>query len=135
MYRTYGGVSALVIDNTILYAGGAFTTAGGKASPNFALCTLENTARVAYSRYEKRASSPFAPEAGTGRVRLHFRAAVDMEVRIHSLAGRIVSRSLENIAAGDRVYRLKTAGLAPGAYIAQIRAGSASIRWRIAKEK
>ena len=129
---TDGNVSALIIDKNILYTGGNFTTAGGKASACFALCTLTNDTKVAYSRRGKASAAPLCTyEAGTGIVRIQLESETFIDFRMYSLTGRRVYCVLETRNAGEHVYRIPTAGLASGAYIAQVKAGNESMRFKV----
>jgi hypothetical protein len=133
-YLTFGGrggVTSLIIDKNILYSGGYFTFAGGKVSVNFALCTLNNTARTAYSPHEKVLSTLFTFEAGKTLVRVQLKSETFVDFRIYSLTGSRVYDASKMMPAGEHVYLITTAGLASGAYIARIKAGSESMRWKV----
>jgi hypothetical protein len=127
-----GSVNDLIIDKNILYVGGTFDSAGGKVSINFALCTLDNSARTAHFSYEKASPPFFAVDLGKSLVRIHLKSENIVDIRMYSLLGRRLYFFSGKMTAGDHDYRFSTAGLAPGIYIAQVKAASRSIRWKVA---
>lgn len=131
MFKTGGGVLSMVIRNNILYAGGSFTTAGGKASPNFAYCTLGGLVRNANSFTVKEFPSRFTLEPGVERVRLHLNSESLVNVQIYSLIGRTMYRVSEKMSAGEHLLRLPTQRLANGSYIAQVKTGDQSVNWKL----
>jgi hypothetical protein len=131
-YDNSGGVYALIINNNTLYAGGIFDSAGGKVSNNFALCRLPAT-QAAHSPPDNNARTYLSHDAETGRVRVHLESTTDVHFRLYSFSGRTIYSASEKMAAGEHAYRIKATGLAPGAYIAQVKAGSESMRWKTVK--
>jgi hypothetical protein len=125
-----GDVNDLVIRKNMLYVGGSFSHAGGKASVNFALCTLDNSVRSAYSPPAKSPSPLFTYESAKGHVRVNLKSETIVDFRMYSLDGRLMYRFSENVFAGEHTFRLSAAKPAPGAYIAQVTAGSETTRWR-----
>ncbi len=125
-----GGVASLCIDKNILYAGGYFSWAGGKASVNFALCTLNNTARTEYSPSEKPIPPLIAFEAGKNLVRVRLKSETIVDIRIYSLGGRLMHCSSEKMFPGEQVFRLPAAIHARGVYLARVKAGSETAQWK-----
>jgi hypothetical protein len=130
-YKYEDCVNALVCDNKgTLYVGGGFETAGGKTSINFAQCKL-NGANAKSSRKEMTQRPFLAFESKRGLVCMHFNTATKVHLSIYSLSGREVYRAMEFMVQGDHTFRIKAAGgLARGAYIAQVKAGTESLRCR-----
>lgn len=125
-----GNVSSLVCDNKgKLYVGGTFQTAGGRPSVNFAICNL-NGANAAFAGKLIAPRSSVSFESSKGLVRMHFTSATEVHIGIYSLSGQKVYHTSEFMAAGDHTFRMKTTGLARGAYIAQVKAGNESFRYR-----
>jgi trimeric autotransporter adhesin len=126
----HGVVSALLCNNKgTLYVGGNFQTAGGKPSVNFAKCNL-NGANAAFADKLMAPRFSVAFESNKGLVRMHFTSATEVHIWIYSLSGQKVYHTSEFMAAGDHAFRIKQTGLARGAYIAQVKAGNESLRYR-----
>jgi hypothetical protein len=126
-----GNVSALVCDNKgTLYVGGAFQTAGGKPSVNFAKCNL-NGANAVFAGKATAPRSFISFESSKGAVRIHLASAAEVQIKIYSLSGQNVYRAKEFKTAGDHTFRIGATSLARGAYIAQAKAGKASLQCRI----
>jgi hypothetical protein len=125
-----GNVSALVSDNKgKLYVGGTFQTAGGRPSVNFAICNL-NGANAVFAGKVMAPRSSISFESTKGLVRMHFTSATEVQVWMYSLSGQKVYHTSEFMAAGAHTFRMKTTGLARGAYIAQVKAGNESLHYR-----
>jgi hypothetical protein len=127
-----GDVNALVIRKNMLYVGGGFSHAGGTVSVNFALCTLNNTARVAYSPPEQSPSPLFTYESAKSLVRLNLKSVTLVDFCMYSLSGRCVYNASKKVSAGEQVFRIAMTGLSPGVYVAQVKVGSKLIIWKVA---
>jgi hypothetical protein len=126
---TDGEVDALTFDSSgNLYVGGRFVTAGGKLSPHFAICrAIETATRSAETARTVRSVSLYRKN---GIAFCELNAAAMLEIRVYSLAGREVVHTSRLMNAGRHALTMP-AGLAQGAYIAQVNAGSRSLRWRM----
>jgi hypothetical protein len=126
-----GPVTALCLDGKgNLFVGGGFTTAGGKASSCFAIYRLNNTG-TAPSKQEASDRTLFSYETGKGTIRVHLKTEMTVHVRLYSLSGREVYSTSERMSEGTHTFKIRSPGLARGAYIAQVKAGSESMRWKI----
>jgi hypothetical protein len=126
-----GNVSTFVCDNKgKLYVGGTFQTAGGKPSVNFAVCNL-NGANAAFAGKVTAPRPSIAFESNKGLIRMHITSATEVQIGIYSLSGRNIYRASEFKVAGEHWFPIKTAGLAQGAYLAQVKAGHESFQFRI----
>ncbi len=84
----------------------------------------------------KIASPPLiAFEAGNGFVRVHLKSETVVDFRMYSLSGRRVYDASEKRSAGEHAYRIAAEGLSPGAYVAQVKAGGESMKWKVAAGK
>jgi hypothetical protein len=126
-----GNAYALLCDNKgTLSVGGGFSVAGGKTSCNFAQCRLSGT-DASFAGKQPALQPRLSYESGKGLVRVHGVANTRVQVNMYSLLGREVWRASEIMTAGDHTFRINTAGLAKGTYIAHIQAGNESLRGRI----
>lgn len=124
-------IFALAIDNADnLYAGGEFLSAGGKFSPNVAMCRLNGSA-VQPRRTVNSSLHPLAYDSRSSIIRLNVQSATNVSYRIFSLAGREVHRDAAFLPKGNNSLRINTASLANGPYIAQVNAGKESMRFRM----
>ena len=116
-----------------LYAGGNFVIAGGKVSAYIAKCKTGTTSLAPLSR--DAAGPPlhqldFEPISGVVRVNLE--AATTLVYRLFDLNGRMVFGSSEYMAKGKNTLTLSTIHRIPGGvYIAQVIAGSESLRFKM----
>jgi hypothetical protein len=62
---------------------------------------------------------------------MHITSATEVQIGIYSLSGRNIYRASEFKVAGEHWFPIKTAGLAQGAYLAQVKAGHESFQFRI----
>jgi hypothetical protein len=118
----------------ILHVGGGFSYAGGKVSANFARCNLKGPVETKSARGRTDRHGPISYEAGNGMLRVRLAAPAVVHIRVYSLSGRQVRRASEFMAAGDHAVWMKALDLAGSAYIAQVKAGGASLTYRFAIE-
>lgn len=131
MYKTHGGVHSLVFNNSILYAGGAFTTIAGKASPNFAYCNLDAPVKIRKPSIKNTPSSQFTWDAGRECLQVYLKSKMPVGIGVYSLTGQLVHRFSENFPAGDSEFQMSKIGLAKGSYVAQVKAGNESMCWKM----
>lgn len=113
----------------MMYTGGNFNYAGGKISNSFAQCNLNGPLKLIPSK-NKKSGNTVINKRNDGLVLVRSNDIMSIGYRIYSLSGRQLNYERITIPAGDYVLKLKTAGLAKGTYIADIRAGEASLQYR-----
>jgi hypothetical protein len=135
---TNGSISALALDGSgNLYAGGAFTIAGGTLSAYIVQCKF-GTAMLHPRGAGNRSLHSIAYDSRSGCIHFHLQSPTDVAYRIFTLAGREIMRGSESLPKGDSSLRIKKSclsGIARGAYIAQVRAGRESMRFRMTVER
>jgi trimeric autotransporter adhesin len=127
-YDNYGSAHALACTKGMLYIAGGFITAGGKTSLNFAYCNVNGVKAESHCREKVKPLLTY--ECAKGLVCMHFTTGTTMHISVYSLSGREVYRASEFMTQGDHTFRIKTTGLAQGAYVAQVKAGNESLRYR-----
>jgi hypothetical protein len=124
-----GNVSALITNNKeILSVGGWFTTVAGKTSACFAQCNLMGPSPVVSSRLTNKAGNSIL-KVSNDLVKVRCNYTTKVRYSIYSLSGRQINHGSELMTAGEHSLRLKTTSLVKGAYIADVRAGDASLRY------
>lgn len=111
----------------MLYAGGEFYLAAGKISSCFAQCNLTGPSPVLSRPGNKTFQSISKIKNELMLVRC--RNTIMVRYCIYSISGRQISHNSELIPAGEHKLRLKTNNLSRGAYIADVRAGDALLRY------
>jgi hypothetical protein len=124
----------IINDDNALFACGNFLSAGGKVSPYIAQCKISGSA-VQQLRKSNPSLSPLSYNPYSGSIRIDLQSSTDVVYRIFTLSGREVYRDAKFLPKGDRFLKLNTADLSQGTYIAQVKAGNESIRFRVVIEK
>jgi hypothetical protein len=129
-YTQTGGIYALQCNGKgMLYTGGDFLYAAGKTSNGFAQCNLNGPLKLMSSKNKIDDKNTIC-KRNDGLIRVRCNEATSIRYRIFSLTGRELNHEQKTITAGEYILQLKTAGLAKGAYIADIRADDASLQYR-----